>query len=81
LVEGDGGWVAEFMEDCASRIRGRVQIGLLRVCFQSYHRNKKGPSENGPKLISKHLGVAVSRNEVLRSPDGLPIQRAICGTV
>ena len=42
------------LEDCASRIRNRVQIttdGLLRVCFQSYHRNKNGPSENGPKFF------------------------------
>jgi IS1 family transposase len=85
LVGGrDGGWAHDFMEDCASRIRGRVQLTTdghkayleavegafgMDVDFAVLHKIYGAPSESEARCYSPAESIGCDMKTVISSPD------------
>ena len=85
LVGGrDAGWAMEFMEDCASRIRGRVQVTTdahkpylkavegafgIEVDYAQLHKIYGAPSDEEQRRYSPAKCIGCEMKEVLGFPD------------
>ncbi len=85
LVGGrDGGWAQDFMEDCASRIRGRVQLTTdghkayleavegafgMDVDFAVLHKIYGAPSESEARRYSPAKCIGCEMKTVIGDPD------------
>jgi IS1 family transposase len=85
LVGGrDGGWASDFMEDCASRIKGRVQLTTdghkayleavegafgMDVDFAVLHKIYGAPSESEARRYSPAQCIGCDMKTVIGNPD------------
>ncbi len=96
LVGGrDAGWAMEFMEDCASRIRGRVQVTTdahkpylkavegafgIEVDYAQLQKIYGAPSDEEQRRYSPAQCIGCEMKTVLGYPDPEHVSTSLCGT-